>query len=214
MKKAFFLSFLFLLLLAGTVLSAEAVKPDPAAKRAPAAVRPAVDLAEPGDDVNFIESFEYFIPPIGWTLWVTDTTDPTYTWHQEDFAPLDGNYYASVLYDAQYSMTQDEWLITPPMDMVMNPNMSISFWWNMSYYWGVSPYDNYDFEVWVSDDGGAGWYYWWDEHYFGPFTNWTWYETELDLSAFAGNPDVRVAFVYYGYDGAQLSIDYVVSHAN
>jgi len=155
------------------------------------------------DKQLMFEGFEGAFPPTNWTTVVNNT----YTWEQGTYAPYEGTYYATCLYDETYSGTQDEWLISPSMDFA-GTKYVLDFWWNGSYYWSVDPYDNCDLEVWVSTDGGATFpTKVWDEDSYGEFTNWEWNNSVVDLSAFKDESDVKIAFRYYGYDGAQLSVD-------
>jgi len=86
----------------------------------------------------------------------------------------------------------------------------LDFWWKGSYYWSVSPWNSCDLTVKISTDGGTLWDDLWTEHDAGEFNSWTWYNTLLDLNAYLSETDVRIAFVYAGFDGAQFSIDAVV----
>jgi hypothetical protein len=150
------------------------------------------------------EGFEGTVPPAGWTL---VQYNPVETWHVETYAPYEGVQYASCVYDATYTDIQDEWLITPALDFAGNKYI-LDFWWNGSYYWSVDPYNNCDLEIWLSVDGGASWLVkLWDENTVGEFTNWEWYNQVIDLSAFKDESNVAIGIRYYGWDGAQLSVD-------
>lgn len=148
------------------------------------------------------------IPPTDWTH---IQYNPVETWQIDDYDPHSGIYCASCFYDATYTDVQDEWLITPSMDFTPYDEVYLSFWWMMSYYWGVDPYDNYDCNVKVSIDEGTTWTLVWNENAIGTFDNWVWYDTtfgtHIDLSAYTTYSDVLIGFQYEGYDGAQLSID-------
>jgi PKD repeat protein len=145
------------------------------------------------------------IPPTGW---IHNQYNPVETWQIETWDPHSGTYYANCLYDSTYTDIQDEWLISPSMDLSTYTNTELSFWWYGSYYWSVSPYDNYDLIVYVSTSGSSGpWTQIWDEHDHGTFDNWIWYNEILSLSAYDGESDVRLGFNYYGYDGAEFAID-------
>ncbi|UCD94738.1 MAG: dockerin type I repeat-containing protein [Candidatus Zixiibacteriota bacterium] len=145
------------------------------------------------------------VPPAGWTAVVNNA----FTWEIDDYDPFEGSYYASCFYDSFYTGTQDEWIVSPLLDLsTSTTDLKLTFAWMGSYYWAVDPYDNYDLEVWISTDGGANfstrlWY----EHDYGEFTSWLWNQTTLDLSAYAGESSVKIGFRYYGYDGAQFSVD-------
>lgn len=154
------------------------------------------------------EDFETSVPPPGWGL--TSTHTDTMTWYQNDYNPYSGSYYADCKYDPDL-IPQDEWLYTPVMDFESaTADLKVTFYWMMSYYWGVDPFDNYNLELWISTDAGASYpTKLWDEHAFGIFTSWTWYETQISLAAYVGEKDVVLAWRYVGTDGAQASLDLV-----
>jgi hypothetical protein len=66
------------------------------------------------------ESFEASVPPSGWGALVTNTFDPTFTWHQTSASVYDGFSSAQVLYDPGLN-PQDEWLYTPVLDSLRQP---------------------------------------------------------------------------------------------
>ncbi|MDF1544987.1 MAG: GEVED domain-containing protein [bacterium] len=159
---------------------------------------PAADLLSEGFEGGLV-------PPTGWT----NTVNNPYTWESDSYAPYEGTYYASCFYDESYSGTQDEWLISPSIDLTSGGSAwTLSFFWQGSYYWSVDPNPNCDLEVYFSTDGGATWIGpVWDENGIGVFDNWVWYNTTLPLTAYLGETDFKFAFRYAGYDGAQFSID-------
>jgi hypothetical protein len=128
-----------------------------------------------------------------------ETGDTPY-WYIDDYNPNSGTYYASC--DWGYGI--DSWLIAPPIDATSNT--SVSFSWNSSYYWEVDPNDNGDLFVKVSTDGGTTWDELWTFGDIGEWDSWTWYETTIDLSAYAGQT-VLVAFNNVGDDNAQVNLD-------
>ncbi len=144
------------------------------------------------------------VPPPNWTAVVNNP----YTWEIDDYNPYEGTYNASCYYDDSYTGTQDEWLISPAIDLSGESGWKLEFVWMGSYYWSVDPYDNCDLEVWISTDGGANFTTkLWCEEDVGEFTTFTWYEATVDLSAYSTESNVKLGFRYYGYDGAQFSID-------
>jgi len=156
----------------------------------------------------FTEDFEGgAVPPAGWTA---DTNNYA-TWIINTAVPYEGSYYASCYWDSLYTGTQDEWLISPAIDLTTGgSSWRLYFWWNMSYYWGVDPYDNYDYELWISTDGGANFSTkLWSEADAGAFTSWQWYKADIDLSSYLSESNVKFGWRYYGYDGAQTNLDYV-----
>jgi hypothetical protein len=163
-----------------------------------------VPVADKNPNQLLFEGFEAGVPPTGWTTIVNNP----YTWEVGTYAPYEGSAYATCLYDETYTGDQDEWLITPVLDLA--GKYVLDFWWNGSYYWSVDPYDNCDLSVWISLDGGSSWTAeLWNSDNVGEFTNWEWYNAVVDLSAFNGESNVKLAFVYTGYDGAQFSVDAV-----
>ncbi|MBD3403793.1 hypothetical protein GF420_12915 [candidate division GN15 bacterium] len=157
------------------------------------------------------EDFETAVPPAGWTLNTTNPNGPDFTWHQTFSASLSGFAGAEVLYDPALAL-QDEWLQTPVMDFTgSDPTyLRVDFGVFMSYYWGVSPNDNYDVELWISTDGGATFNTkLWDESQLGVFSSYVWYEVSVSLTSYALETQVVLAWRYVGSDGAQAVIDLV-----
>ncbi|MBI4999929.1 MAG: hypothetical protein HZB92_00150, partial [Euryarchaeota archaeon] len=145
------------------------------------------------------------MPPAGWS----HIPNNAYTWFIETNTPHSAPYYADCQYDPALN-TQDEWLISPPLDLTGCTGTELRFWWYMSYYWGVNPYDNYDLNVYVSTNDWATSTFMWNEDGLS-FSNWVWYDTDmglpLDLSAFDGMSNVEIGFQYSGADGAELALD-------
>jgi len=137
--------------------------------------------------------------PDNWVLTQTNTTE---TWEISTTSANSGTNSATVAYNLS---TQDETLTTPSIDLTSASNPRIKFWWNMSYYWSIDPFNNYDFTV--SIDDGTNVTELFTEADAGTFTNYTWYEQIIDLSAYVGLNDVKILFNYSGADGASLNID-------
>jgi hypothetical protein len=152
------------------------------------------------------EGFETAVPPAGWTAVVTNAGGPTLTWYQAA-NPHSGASSAQVEYDPAL-VPQDESLISPVLDLTTATAPRLIFWFNMSYYWGVDPNDNYDFTVSITD--GATTTPLWTEADLGVFVNWQWYEITLDLTAYAGTDNMQLVFNYTGVDGASLTLDDVL----
>ncbi len=159
--------------------------------------------------VYLSEDFEGTVPPGGWGSVVTNAS---FTWKiQTVGSPWSGSQCADVEYDPALT-PQDEWMISPVMDLSSaTSDLRLDFYWNASYYWAVDPFDNYDLEVYVSTDGGTTFPdLIWSEDAYGLFSNFIWYNTVVDLSAYAGQSSVAIGFRYVGSDGAQASLDLVV----
>jgi len=154
------------------------------------------------------ETFESGVfPPAGWTV-IADTTPQT--WDTASFDPHSGSYYAQCLYDETLTGVQNEYLISPEMDMRGVTSSVLTFYFQFSQYWGITPNDNYDLYVLASTDGGISF----------PDTIWNeldtdtsawssfqWVMAQVDLASYIGDSAFALAFVYYGYDGAEASID-------
>ncbi len=110
--------------------------------------------------------------PASWVLTQTNTTE---TWEISTTIANNGTNSATVAYDLS---TQDETLISPSIDLTSATNPRIKFWWNMSYYWSIDPYNYYDFTV--SIDDGTNVTELFKEADVGVFTNFTWYEQTID----------------------------------
>jgi hypothetical protein len=152
---------------------------------------------------------EGIMPPTGWSVVVNNPAGST--WVIDGGNPYEGSYAASCFYDASYSGQQDEWIISPVLDLSTRTDYMVSFAWMMSYYWSVDPYDNYELELWISTDGGSNFSTkLWCEDDEGVFTNWTWYVESVDLSSYSTETNVKLGWRYYGYDGAQATIDAIV----
>lgn len=126
------------------------------------------------------------------------------TWFLGTLSPLNGVNSAEINYDASLA-NQDEWLISQVFDLSSLTDPQITFNWNMSYTWGVSPNDNYDMFLKATTDGGSTWTTLWTEP--TAFTDWTYYDTTLSLSVFTSETTFQFAFQYLGSDGAAFYLD-------
>ena len=152
------------------------------------------------------EGFEgTLFPPAGWTQTITIAN---FTWRLDTShsSPHSGTKKAGVVYDPALT-TQNEWLISPTINLTSFTHPMIEFWWNMSYYWGVSPNNNYNLNMKISTNGGTTWTQLWSEDSAGAFTSFIWYRKIYDLTAYNTYSNVKIAFQYYGRDGAACAID-------
>ncbi len=180
----------------------KAAQYDPALRMAPEAGE-AAQYMHPLAEM-YSEGFNDGVPPTNWTTVVNNVE----TWGQGDYAPYEGLYYATCLYDATYSGDQNEWLISPPLDLTTDgAAWVLEFWWNGSYYWSVDPNPNCTLAVFISTDDGSNWTWLWDQYTVGVFESWVWYNQQIDLGPYLSSTDALIAFVYTGYDGAQFSVD-------
>lgn len=161
------------------------------------------------------EDFEGgLIPPTGWNHIVNNSNC---SWEIGIHNCHDGMCSAQCLNDIQNN-SQDEWIITPILDFRDYSKVYLSFWWFLSYYWAVSPYDFYDLNVKISIDGGFNWtLIWTEDNLLSPFENWNWYNTSfgkpIDLSQYNDKNNILIGFQYLGVNGAQLNIDDIVIYS-
>jgi len=159
-----------------------------------------------------LEEFATAVPPAGWSETITNAS---WNWKYQTLTSFSGGSCADVEYDPALT-PQDEWIVTPVMDFsAATADLKVEFYWMMSYYWGVSPFDNYDLELYISTDGGATFpTKLWDEAGEGVFTNYTWALETVDLSGYMGQASVKLAWRYVGSDGAQAGLDLVSVNDN
>ncbi|HHW59276.1 MAG: T9SS type A sorting domain-containing protein [Bacteroidales bacterium] len=160
------------------------------------------------DAMIFWESFEGAeFPPTDWTQNITDSL---FTWEKASSFPQDGQYFVHVLYDElDTSIWQNEWLITKSINLIGYQSVILNFYFQMSKYWGIKPYDNYDLYVIAANDGVNFTDTIWSELSTdtSTWTSWEWVNAQIDLTNYIGSNQLKLAFVYYGRDGAEASID-------
>jgi len=159
---------------------------------------------QPTKSVIFSEGFEgTTFPPTGWTK---SNTDPTaaYQWVQSTESHT-GSYCAAVHWDENLAQ-QDETLISPSINLTGLNIPILSFWWSMSYYWGVTDND-YKFKVKLSADGGINWTLVWTDDSAGVFADYAYYKKLINLTAYDTCTNFKVAFEYVGVNGDNLFLD-------
>ena len=161
-------------------------------------------------------------PVSGWLMYsgTSSTASAIGQWHQgfgssgdtlNDFAP-------QVHYDN--GAMSDEWLVSPAMSLPTSSTIELEFEWQGSYHWHVDPYDGADNPILISTNGGSTWQtapLWQEDNSTQvtasgvpwPWTSFTWYTSVVDLSSYAGQSNVKIAFRYVGNDGAQWQFDNV-----
>lgn len=153
------------------------------------------------------EGFEGGVmPPTGWTR----INGPSSPGSEAAHWRIDNSGYVySGTYGAAcpWGYNLNEWLISPALDLSAISNPAVSFQWASSYYWHVSPNDNGDLFVKVSVDGGTTWNPVWTFGNIGVWQNWVWYFTTIDLSAYQGQPNVKIAFNVVANDNADIALD-------
>ena len=172
---------------------------------------PGAQKAQPASSF-LAEDFETAVPPAGWSEIIANSG---FNWKQQTISFYSGAASADVEYDPAL-IPQDEWLVTPVLNFAAaTADLKVEFYWMMSYYWGVTPFDNYDLELYISTDGGATYpTKLWDESGEGVFTNYVFLKETVDLSGYVGQANVKLAWRYVGVDGAQAAIDLVSVNDN
>ena len=153
------------------------------------------------------EGFEgNVIPPTGWTV---SNTNANQNWQTSTglsgggttISPTEGTYGAVVLYDVNQ---QDETLTSPTFSLVGATSPELTFDINLSYFWAVSPNDNYDITVSIND--GTNTTPVWTENDLGVFTSGQWNNITIDLTSYVGS-SISVIINYNGADGDYVMID-------
>ncbi|WP_345765775.1 GEVED domain-containing protein [Chryseobacterium endophyticum] len=137
------------------------------------------------------------------STWVVQQSNPNETWK---VSSVSSGSVASVDYDDTPGQ-QNEWLISPSVNLGNATYYYLKFKAGLSYYWSVDPNNNYDAFVKISTDNGVTWNQIWSETNLGTFSNYVMNSVMIDISAYKNNPNVKVAFQYVGNDGAALYID-------
>ncbi len=162
-------------------------------------------------EILLYEGFESGVfPPANWTK-IDGPSSPGGTqpahWTIDSQSYVFSGNYSAVCY---WGTNLNEWLMTPSLDFSSIRAPSISFWWQSSYYWHVSPYDHGDLFLKISVDGGQTWQTLWTFGDIGVWDDFTWYYSIVDLSSFSGYSNVRLAFNVIASDNADIAIDEVV----
>lgn len=180
--------------------------PDPTAKRAPQ-VQGGGAGAAPADveaQDTMSQGFEAgTMPPPGWVLL---QTNPNQTWQVATTGPHSGIYNAEVLYDPA-RLLQNEVLFSPTFNADYG---NVSLWSFGSLYWCRDTLDNCHLDAWFVNgdwDWGFG-----DDVYLGRVDDdWTgtyvWSQSNFNFTPYASGNPARIALVYVGIDGAQISVD-------
>ncbi len=165
------------------------------------------------------EGFEGTFPPAGWdTLSAPGGSAGGTTsipWHK------DASYFYSGSYGAAYGWgyNLNGWMRILNLDFSNVTSATLSWWWESSFYWHVSPYDNGDLFVQVSTNSGATWDTLWT---FGdetmvvgsgvpwPWSSFVWYQSTISLDAYAHQANVWVGFHVVANDNADIGVDDVV----
>lgn len=171
--------------------------------------------AIPVGETILAENFEgTTFPPTGWSLqtavaantWQVTTgysitgTPPT------PIVPQDGLKFAYVQW--QNAQNQNEWLISPVIDLTDKTELALSFYFNGSYHWSVTN-NNCDLTLKARINNGTWTNLWTEADYtWSTELNYVWNKVTIsDLTAYEGQANVQFAFVYTGNDGANFNVD-------
>ena len=141
-------------------------------------------------------------PPADWD---TVNTDPGYGFFANTFSG-GGTQAALVTWHAA-GYQQDEWLLTPALDVSSSTaaDLVLEFWMLQGYSWP------HDFNIQVSTDGGANWTLMWNSLSV-PYPAHEWYFVSLDISAYATETNLMFGFQYYGVDADLFGLDDIAVH--
>lgn len=141
--------------------------------------------------------------------WAEQTLNASYNWDVNTSTPIQGVYDAMIGYDPAPA-DQDEWIISPKVDLSASAAPEISFSFRTSYYWMVTPNNNADLRLMYSTDNGTTWAEKWSEQTHGVFTSWATVDVVLNFPELAGKSQVRIAFNYKGKDASDLVLDNIM----
>ena len=162
------------------------------------------NAGHPTKTALFSEGFEgTTFPPTGWTKSGIDANS-IYQWVKGTDSHS-GSFCAAVHWDQDVA-AQDEWLISPAINLTGLSSPMLSFWWNMGYSYSIAEND-YDFKVKFSADGGSTWKLIWTDDSAGVYSDYTYYKQLINLTAYDTCTNFKVAFEYVGVNGDDLDID-------
>lgn len=148
---------------------------------------------------------ENFDAPTLPSTWTIQQTNASTTWTAS--TTNTGASVASVDYDPDLGQ-QDEWLITPTINLANATYYYLNFKLGFSPYWAITPNNNYDIFVKISTDNGATWTQLWTETDLpSALPNFGLNNISLNLSNYKNTPNIKIAFQYVGSDGAALYLD-------
>lgn len=155
--------------------------------------------------IIFNEEFENGIP----STWTVLQTNPNQTWTTVQGTDFWVTNIATVGYD-ELEQPVDEMLITPSFDLTAAANPQLSFVMATSYFWAVT-INTSDFYIKISADGGTTWEEIWNEQESMIFdANYIPIKYNIDLTEYAGEPNVKLAFHYVGISGAPtINMDHI-----
>jgi len=140
-------------------------------------------------------------PPASWTTQVLNQTN---TWRQSN--PQDHNF-NTIDSSSQYSalcpwvaQNQDEWLISRTFALAAGA-ASLEFYAGYSTQWLTAA----TLKLHISTNGGGTWTQLWEAENDGQ--PWIWRQKTIDLTSYANNQNLKIAWQYVGNDGDLVGID-------
>jgi hypothetical protein len=153
-------------------------------------------------DTIVTEGFEGGVmPPAGWTRIQTNVSKP---WKIYSSHPHTGAYYAGAGGDPNHN-PQDEILLSPVFTATRG---TVSFWSYSGTRGCLGADDECDLEIYyVPGDWGGG-----DDVYLGLAedswtSNFKWFQSTFDFSAYADGTPAHLAFRYVGQNGEEIGLD-------
>lgn len=145
----------------------------------------------------WLEAFEGTnFPPACWSVVAQNTG---YTWMATTYTSHSPTKCAAV----PYNFTQDEQLLTPAFNFATLTHPVFEFWYMTSTYLPSS----FNITLWVSTNGGSTWTsQLWDKNS-DVVTSSVWVSRKFDLTAFAGQTNMKFKFEYIGDDGDAFFLD-------
>ena len=182
-------------------------------------VEPSKHAFNPSKDAVLVQDFEEdeAFPPTGWdTICGAESQGNQHWYRMTGGRPDNGGYFAAIQRTASTSdattRPQNEWLISPFFTV---PTGGIArFEFHSNYYWTVTPNNNADIRLKISEDG-QNWTTIWNEDsaYYDinwPFSEWT--QVYVDLANYVGH-EVKIAFQYEGEASCWFAIDNIAVEA-
>ena len=148
-------------------------------------------------------------PPAGWTQ---DATNTNNTWQRGNvqdnyFSTINPNSQSSAICPYDDNVDQNEWLYSPKLSLP-NGTVSLEFYSGYSTNWLL----NASMSCWITINSGTNWTKIWEATNDGQA--WRWIKQEIDLSNWAGNQNVYLAWGYVGKGGDIVGLDDVKLVAN
>jgi Tol biopolymer transport system component len=157
----------------------------------------------PADKTTIIqEGFDNLFPPENWTI---KSLNKNNTWYQSNFIDynfnvIDPNNSYSAICPYDTVAAQDEWLITNQFSLG-NGTATLVFYAAYDPAWLAES----NLKLQISTNGGSNWTECWSAADDGGVMNWR--KITVDLSAYAGNSNLKLGWEYVGNNGNSIGLD-------